>query len=671
MPNRPAVPARPGRWPVSRRWTVVLVLLAATFAGLRGIAALSPSPEDSAISTEQVVVVGVTGRYQLTEADRTVLGSNLDNAAVGAVSVRPRYIGDCAAAGWATLGAGRRAGVGGLCNPRVQDRHVVDWPQRVAAAAANNGDARLGTLASSVPGCVAAVGPGAALAATRSDGSVTFQTVMDFLATGSTPGCPITLIDAGNESDQIIAQLAQRRDVTLFVTGIGPAAGSDNPGLQVLYRVGTTLPGWLTSESTRRHGLVTLADLTRTLIDFGQGDRASAAAAIDGAPLQIEPGRLSVTAIQAHLRSVAALSDAVVTGYVGLGVGGAVLFVIGAAGIVAGRLAAPKLVLTFGSILGAAMMLTGAVRWYESSSPALTLGLLVAAWGVILTGAAVLLARKVNVPAAVAGAALTAAAFTTDAALGAVMQPGSMLNSRPVAGARWYGFGNVTFSVYAASGLVLAGYLAHRFRRTGHPLAALVSVATVGFGVVICQGWPSMGTDFGGVISLTPGVLWLLLVFSGVRITWAKLAAVCVGAVLAITAISYLDWRRGPDARTHLGNFVQRILDGDAVAVVVRKAATSWDTIISPLGLVSLIVGIPLWVVLFRGLLPVLEDYFSTIRPVAIAALATAILGTLLNDGGISVWITLTSLFSVLIGSLWIDRALADGQLSWAGRQNR
>ncbi len=649
----------------------MLVLLAATFAGLRGIAALSPSPEDSAISTEQVVVVGVNGRYQLTEADRKVLGSNLDNAAAGAMSVRPRYIGDCAAAGWATLGAGRRTGVGGLCNPRVRDGQVTDWSQRVAAAAANNGDAQLGTLARSVPGCVAAVGPGAALAAARPDGSVTFQTVAEFVATGSTPGCPITFIDAGNESDQIITQLAQRQDVTLFVTGIGPAAGSDNPGVQVVYRVGTTLPGWLTSESTRRYGVVTLADLTRTLIDFGQGDGGRASAAIDGAPLQIEPDRLSVTAIQAHLRSVAALSDAAVTGYVALGVGGAVLLVIGVAGTVAGRFTAPKLVLTFGSILGAAMMLTGAVRWYESSSPALMLGLLVAAWGVILTSAAVLLARKVNVPAAVAGAALTVAAFTTDAALGAVMQPGSMLNSRPVAGARWYGFGNVTFSVYAASGLVLAGYLAHRFRRTGHPLAALVSVATVGFGVVICQGWPSMGTDFGGVISLTPGVLWLLLVLSGVRITWAKLVAVCVGAVLAITAISYLDWRRPPAARTHLGNFVQRILDGDAVDVVVRKAVTSWDTIISPLGIASLIVGIPLWVVLFRGLLPVLEDDFSTIRPVAIAALATAILGTLLNDGGISVWITLTSLFSVIIGSLWMDRALADGQLSWAGRLNR
>ena len=57
---------------------------------------------------------------------------------------------------------------------------------------------------------------------------------------------------------------------------------------------------------------------------------------------------------------------------------------------------------------------------------------------------------------------LNMAAFTVDAALGGPMQHGSLLNSRPIYGLRWYGFGNVTFAVYATSGLLFAGYLAHR-----------------------------------------------------------------------------------------------------------------------------------------------------------------------------------------------------------------
>jgi hypothetical protein len=70
------------------------------------------------------------------------------------------------------------------------------------------------------------------------------------------------------------------------------------------------------------------------------------------------------------------------------------------------------------------------------------------------------------------------------------MEPSSILNSRPVNGGRWYGFGNVTFAVYGAAILVLVGYLAHRLPTTCHRRTALMSVAVIGFGVVICEGWP-------------------------------------------------------------------------------------------------------------------------------------------------------------------------------------
>ena len=156
-----------GRW-----WVLLLLALGVLFVGLRGIHGLADQPQQSAIFTDHVVVVGVTGRTELTQADRTVLGTHLDDAQTGMVSIRPRYVGDCAAAGWTTLGAGRRAAVGGLCAPEVQDGKVTDWAARQEAAAARRGDAQLGTLAGSVPGCVAAVGPGAAIAAAKPDGSV-------------------------------------------------------------------------------------------------------------------------------------------------------------------------------------------------------------------------------------------------------------------------------------------------------------------------------------------------------------------------------------------------------------------------------------------------------------------------------------------------------------------
>ncbi len=647
----------PSRTGVRSRWKWVLLLLAlgALFVGLRGIHGLADQPQQSAIFTDRVVVVGVTGRTELTPADRAVLGTHLDDVQTGMVSIRPRYVGDCAAAGWTTLGAGRRAAVDGLCAPEVQNGKVTDWTERQAAAAARRGDAQLGTLAGSVPGCVAAVGPGAAVAAAKPDGSVAnYQSPDEFVAGGMQTQCPITLVDAGPLSDQIITQLADRKDITMIVTGVGPAAGSDDPSLQVIYRLGTTLPGWLTSASTRREGIVTLTDLTRTLIDFGA---PGSAVAVDGSPFAVYGADLTLDAIDAKIDSIAALSDAAPIGYLVLGLGGAVLFVIMVVDVLRGRFFLPKLILTFGGVLLAAMMLTGAVPWQNSGSPGLVVSLVVAAWSVILTALALFLGPLAHVPNIIAATALTVAVFTFDAALGAVMQPGSLLNSRPIFGLRWYGFGNVTFAGYATAGLILAGYVAHRFLMAGRRAAAVAAVGAIGFGIVICEGWPSMGSDFGGVIALTPAVLWLMLALSGVRITWLKLLAIGGSAVLAVAVISVLDWFRGPDRRTHLGNFVQRVLDGDALDVISRKAVASAETIASVVGIGSLLIGVVVWIVIFRYVVPRVSSDFTTVRSALIATLVVAIVGTLLNDGGIFVWLTVTAQITAVMGWFFFDWA--------------
>ena len=281
-PGRPGGASAPdptSRHVLSWRWVAFLLALVALFAGLRGVAALAEPPQPTAIPTEQVVVVGVAGRTSLTDVDRAVLAGHLDDAQVGSVSVRPRYVGACAAAGWTTLGAGRRAAVGDLCDPQVEAGRVLDWPQREAAAAARRGDARLGTLADAVQGCVAAVGPGAALAAAHPDGTLDdYRTVQQFQDDGLRTRCPTTLVDPGPAADAVVTQLAADPSRTLVVTGVGPAAGSDDPSLQVLYRLGSTSPGWVTSASTRREGIVTLTDLTRTLVDHDRPAGACRAA---------------------------------------------------------------------------------------------------------------------------------------------------------------------------------------------------------------------------------------------------------------------------------------------------------------------------------------------------------------------------------------------------------
>jgi hypothetical protein len=638
-------------------WRALVLACVAAFVLLRLVGGPLEDATPSRFATTNVALVGVTGRPALTDLDRRLLQDRLQDAQVGALSIRTRYVGSCAAAGWTTLGAGRRAAVGELCEPSVSGRQVEDWAARQVAARASFGDAQLGTLAGSSASCVGAVGPGAALAAAKPDGSLAaYATAEEFLGAGAKLACPITLIDPGDRGDAIITKLATTEDVTLIVAGIGPAAGHTDPDLQVIYRLGTTLPGWLTSASTRRVGVVTLTDLTRTLITFGQGSPTSTAS-VDGADLEVVEDALSVPGIERHLASVRALSDAVVTGYLACGLGGAVLGLIMAVGFWRRSYGVVLGVLTAGSVFLASMMLTGAVPWQEADRPGLFVGVLFWLWIALLTPLAWLGGRLTRVPAAIVGAALTVAALTIDAALGGPMQPGSLLNSRPIFGLRWYGFGNVTFSAYASAGLLLAGYIAARLLAKGRRPTALFAVAVIGFGVVVCQGWPSMGADFGGVIALTPAVLWLLLALSGWRITWLRIGVIAAVGAVAVATVSVLDWARGADQRSHLGNFVQRVIDGDATDIVIRKALASIDTIVHPLGLLSLLLGIPLWVLLLRWAIPRITPGFPTFRPVAIACLVVAVLGTVLNDGGVSVWLTTTGAVMVAAAWFWTDDA--------------
>ena len=154
----------------------------------------------------------------------------------------------------------------------------------------------------------------------------------------------------------------------------------------------------------------------------------------------------------------------------------------------------------------------------------------------------------------------------------------------------------------------------------------------------------------------------MALTVSGARLTVLRVVGIGAAAAGLITAISVLDWLRPPGRRSHLGNFVQRVVDGDATDVVVRKAVASVQTLVSTMGVLSLLIGIVIWVVVVKVLVPRVAG-FPLLRTTTVAALAAAVLGTVLNDGGISVWMTLTACFAASVCCLYLDRCVATGTL--------
>ena len=125
----------------ARRVAAILLAVVALLTALRIVHAVQPAARVTTISRPAVVVVGVQGRTQPDAVDQMVIRSRTADVQVGAVSVRPRYIGDCAAAGWATLGAGRRTSVGGRCEPRVERQQVADSGRLSQRRGCADGDA--------------------------------------------------------------------------------------------------------------------------------------------------------------------------------------------------------------------------------------------------------------------------------------------------------------------------------------------------------------------------------------------------------------------------------------------------------------------------------------------------------------------------------------------------
>jgi hypothetical protein len=67
-------------------------------------------------------------------------------------------------------------------------------------------------------------------------------------------------------------------------------------------------------------------------------------------------------------------------------------------------------------------------------------------------------------------------------------------------------------------------------------------------------------------------------------------------------------------------------------------------------GLTLAVLGVLVWVLIFSLLLPPNQSQeLRPLRPVAVAVLTTAVLGTLLNDSGVSVWTTTTAAFLLTV----------------------
>lgn len=183
--------------------------------------------------------------------------------------------------------------------------------------------------------------------------------------------------------------------------------------------------------------------------------------------------------------------------------------------------------------------------------------------------AVALRARRHPLSPLVVVAVVTTLVEIIDAATSGFLQNMSLLGYTPVTAARFYGMGNMGFAVLGASALIVAGaWVATLPNRRDGLVAAAALLALVTAADVL----PSLGADFGGVLTFLPVFGATVLAWAGFRWSRTRVVALVVLCALAVVLIVVLEARSGGDG--HLARFAS----GDLSAmwdVIVRKAATN------------------------------------------------------------------------------------------------
>ena len=366
--------------------------------------------------------------------------------------------------------------------------------------------------------------------------------------------------------------------------------------------------GWLASTSTRQPGLLQTTDLTPTLLSGVGAQDAAPAGVLVGSPVTAGRGPTRAEArIEAlvdqdrHAQATSRTSEPFYVGFVLLNLVLGLAVVIGLDGRLRWRRRAtadvtsgpsprahvPGRVLVAVRVAGAtvaavpaASFLANASPWWRATSPAVVLLGLTAGWVAVIAGLALIPPwRRWGFGPAGVVAAATALVLGDDVATGATLQLSAPMGVQPLLGARFYGFSNTAFALFAAAVVIVAAAGANALVRRGRRRLAVAFVAAVGLGATVLDGLPGLGSDLGGPPGLVPGFAVLALLAAGVRLTWRRVLVVLGGGAGAVAFFAVLDWLRPADSRTHLGRFVQTLIDGGAWPVVQRKATQNLHTL--------------------------------------------------------------------------------------------
>ena len=393
-----------------------------------------------------------------------------------------------------------------------------------------------------------------------------FGTLLEQITT-STPGASVIATSVGDSQNQT-AELGY-----FAMTSLGGSEEAES----VL----------ATSDATRQPGLVQLTDVFPTIMAALDSDSA---ALEDSVGSHIYQTSISGSRLPERLADDQVRSD-LVRANVGVFYIGLIVFFVLTVGMGIARMqrggdqrrdATLIQLATWVASIPVASLLINLLPWWRSDSPRVALFGGITAIATFIAAIALFpkWKDKVHAPLAVVGSisALTLLCdVVLDSRLGAYpLQLASLLGTQPQVGGRFYGLSNATFAVMAAGLLLATAYAAELLRaRWGKNVAAAVVVAIAVVAVII-DGSAGLGADFGGPPALIVGFAFLTVLAISATLSWLRVVVVLGAAVLVSFGFAVADYLRPPDQRSHLGRFIQTLLNGGGMEVTTRKLSQSF-----------------------------------------------------------------------------------------------
>ncbi|KAA0236397.1 MAG: hypothetical protein EDR02_01145 [Actinobacteria bacterium] len=451
------------------------------------------------------------------------------------------------------------------------------------------------------------------------------------------------------EADAMLASMLE--DVHLeedLVIVLGPTSPLSDEQLTVFAMAGRGVePGLAESNSTRRPGYVQLTDVAPTILDFFGVEVPSAM--IDarifssggGTPDQTELDEMIATNQKASYRDAA--TGPITVAYI---VFVTVVMILAMACLA--RLEMLRGLVSFLALMVLAFptctYLSGLFR-YDA--------LAVDVYGAVLFAASAALAALAwwvgrsdpMGPPVVLGLAMVGM-FLFDLALGAELQMNTVFGYSPIVAGRFAGLGNQAFALLCISALLSAtGGVAwwrrwHAYTDTQLP-SWLVSSLVAYFGLlVLFIGFPSLGSDVGGVLASVPAFAVAGFMLTGRRVAVRTFILILVATCAVLAVFALVDLAQPAESRTHLGRFVATVFEGDAGMVLERKLSTNIRILVSSVW--TLIVPGALAFIAYLTWRPgrtlrALRRRYPGYGAFGVSSLVAGLLGMALNDSGVAV----------------------------------